>query len=237
MKRVKIISNSYRIAHTHNLHFITFQSITGVTLMAIEYFSWLAYIVGLPFAPYMNTDPVTAGVQVFRVLHRIFGIAWGGLIIIYGCYLFCSGNLRVIDALKKPIGQQIQEANALAGLYLFGKPLPSDVKERLERHNVFVAYLALLLAIGFALLALSGVGLMLRFALGLSDQTAALLLFLHDLGFGITVLFVLLHVFASLHPANRPLLEAMFGDGYAPFEWLKDHMQAFIKRYNIAPEE
>lgn len=236
MKKIEIISNSYRIAHSHNLHFIAFLSITGVTIMAIEYFSWLAYVVGLPFAPFMNTDPVTAGIQIFRVLHRIFGIAWGGLIIVYGCYLFCGRKALIFDALKKPLSQQIKEAVALSKQYLLGKPLPEDVRENLERHNVFVAYLAILLGIGFALLAFSGVGLMLRFALGLSDQTAAQLLFMHDLGFGITVLFVLLHLFASFHPANRPLLDAMFGDGTAPFEWIQEEMKGFIRRHKLSPE-
>ncbi|ABL78807.1 cytochrome b/b6 domain-containing protein [Thermofilum pendens] len=236
-RRVEIISKSYRIAHTHNLHFIAILSVTGLTVMALEYFSWLAYVVGLPFAPLLGVDPVTAGVQIFRVLHRIFGVAWGGLLVVYGCYLFCSGKARVFDPLKKPLRDQLKEASSLAKHYLLGKPIPEEVLEKMERHNVFVSYLAILLGVGFALLAVSGVGLMLRYALGLTAQQAAILLFLHDLGFGITVLFVLFHLFAAFHPSNRPLLDAMFGNGTAPFDWVAEHMKAYVKRYGVAPEQ
>jgi formate dehydrogenase subunit gamma len=232
-KVLEVISNSYRIAHSHNLHLWSFLAVTGGTLMAIELFSPLAYLAGLPLAPLLGVDPVTAGVQLLRVLHRVFGVIWGLLLIVYGCFLVCFGKLEVLKPLRKPLKEQIAEAKALAGMYLLGRPLPKEVEEKLDRHNVFVAYLAVLLAISFILLAASGVGLMFRYSLGLSAEQAALLLLLHDLGFGLSMLFVLLHLYAAFHPANRPLLDAMFSDGRVPLEWAEKHMPAFLRRRGI----
>jgi len=231
---VEVISSSYRIAHAHNIHLWSFLAVTGGTLIAMEYLSPLAYVAGLPFASLLGTDPVTAGVQIFRVLHRILGVAWGLLLIVYGCYLICFGKLEVLKPLRKPLRGQIAEAKALFSTYMLGKPLPKEVGERVERHNVLVAYMALLLAIGFLLLAVSGVGLMFRYALGLSAEQAALLLFLHDLGFGLSMLFLLLHLYAAFHPLNRPLLHAMFDDGKIPLEWAKEHMGAHLRRLGIS---
>ena len=155
---------------------------------------------------------------------------WGLFLIVYGIYLVMFNRVRIFDALRKPISHQIREASALTKHYLLGKPLPEDVAKNLERHNVLVAYMTILLFIGVVLLSASGVLMVYRDVLGLSLNDFRLLLLMHDLGFYLSLIFVLLHLFASLHPSNRPLLVAMFGYGKVSLEWVQKHMPRFLSR-------
>ncbi|QOJ78921.1 cytochrome b/b6 domain-containing protein [Infirmifilum lucidum] len=230
-KRVEIISLSYRLVHAHNLHLWSFLAVSGAVMLAIQYFSWLAYAVGYPAAVLLRLDPavdaVTLGVQILRILHRILGVLWGIMIIVYGIYLVGFRKLEVLRPLRKPLKEQVAEVKALAGRYILGKPLPKEVEEKLDRHNVFVAYLALLLAVAFALLAFSGASMVF---LPLTIEQYRLMLLLHDIGFYLSLLFVYLHLFASLHPANAPILRAMFRDGTVTLEEAKQHMPQWLKR-------
>ncbi len=230
-ERVEIISLSYRLAHTLNLFFWSFLAVSGSVLLLIEYFSWFAYAVGYPAAVLLGLDPsvaaVTMGAQILRILHRIFGILWGALIITYGVYLVAFRKLEILWTLRKPLREQIAEAKALVGRYLLGKPLPKEVEEKLERRNVLVAYLTLLLAVSFALMAISGSAMAF---LPLTVEQHRLMLLLHDLGFYLSLLFVYFHLFAVLHPENAPILRAMFGDGTLSVEEARKHMPQWLKR-------
>ncbi|ACB39305.1 cytochrome b/b6 domain-containing protein [Pyrobaculum neutrophilum] len=234
MDKVEVVSIGYRIAHHWNLLLFTVLAITGGALFAIEVLAPLVYAVGAPLAAAVGTDAVTAGAQLLRTSHRFLGHIWGALLLVYAVNLLFFRKVRIFDALRKPLGRQIREAKALAGHYLLGRPLPEDVKASMERHNVFVAYMALLLIASVVLLSISGVALVYRDALGLSVEEARLMLLLHDVGFALGLLFVALHVFAVLHPANRPLLNAMFGDGTIPLDWAKTHMPNYLRRRGAA---
>lgn len=231
---VEIISLSYRIAHAHNLHFWSFLAVTGAVMLAIQYFGWIAYAVGYPAAVLLRLDPtvdaVTLGVQILRVLHRIFGILWGALVITYGVYLVAFRKLEVLRPLTKPLKEQIAEVKALIGRYLFGKPIPKEVEEKLDRHNVLVAYTVIILAIGMAMLAFSGAAMVF---LPLSVEQYRQMLLLHDLGFYLTLIFVYLHLFAVLHPANAPILRAMFRDGMLSLEEARKHMPKWLQRKGL----
>nr|KJR73152.1 MAG: formate dehydrogenase [Thermoproteus sp. AZ2] len=228
---IEIASLGYRIAHHLNLAFFTILAITGSALFASNIFQWMDYAVGYPFAVITGTDPISMGAEVLRAMHRIFAFFWGVLLIVYGLYLVVFKKIRMFDAIRRPLREQIEEAKALARHYLFGDPIPQPVIERAERHNVMVVYMTFLLLISFPLLSISGVLLVYRFSLGLSQSTTQMLLMLHDIGFILALIFVFLHLFASLHPTNRPLLMAMFGDGKAPIEWAEKYFGAYIRRY------
>lgn len=231
-EEVEAVSVGYRIAHTLNMIFFTLLVLTGIVLLSIETFAWIIYPVGVPIAPLaglsQDTGAVTAGVQAARAIHRFIGPLWGALLIVYGIYLVAAKKIRVFDPLRKPLGQQIREAVALTKHYVMGAPLPRDVEDNLDRHNVLVSWLTVVLVIAFALVGGSGAAIIYLNPPPVLHRT---LLLLHDIGFYLSVLFALAHIFAVTHPANIPLLRAMFTNGMIPLKWAEEHMPLFVKKH------
>ncbi len=230
MDKVEIISVGYKIAHHWNLILFTVLALTGAVLFSVEVMGWLAYAVGAPFSTLLGTDSVTVGAQLVRTSHRFLGFVWGALLIVYATYLLLFRRIEIFRPLTKPLSQQIKEVKAIMSHYMLGKPLPPEVAQSLDRHNILVSYMGIVLVIAIALLSLSGVVLVFKETLGLTPSTVNLMVLLHDIGFVLGLLFVALHLFAVLHPANRPLLMAMFGDGKVDLAWLKAHMPRFLER-------
>jgi formate dehydrogenase subunit gamma len=228
---LEIASVGYRLAHWLNLILFLTLLITGLVLLEIEVFAYIVYPLGAPIATLLGLDPgtgaVTAGVQIARMLHRMAGLLWGFIIVVYVAYLLVSGRLEMLRVLRKPVGQQLREASAILSHYLLGRELPEDVRKGLDRHNVLTAYLALLLAIGVVLVGFSGLAMA---YLDLTPSQYRLMLLLHDIGFYLTVIFLIGHVFAVFHPSNVILLKAMFGDGRVPLSWAREHMNAYVER-------
>jgi formate dehydrogenase subunit gamma len=233
MDKFEIVSIGYKIAHNWNLILFTLLALTGAVLFSIEVMGWLAYAVGTPFSALLGTDPVTAGAQLVRTSHRFIGFVWGALLIVYAIYLLLFRRIEIFKPLSRPLSQQIKEMRAIASHYVLGRPLPPEVVQSLDRHNLLVSYMAIVLIIAVTFLSISGVALVFKESLGLSPSTVNLLVLLHDVGFVLGLLFVALHLFAVLHPANRPLLAAMFGDGKADLDWLKAHMPRFLERRGV----
>ncbi|CCC81841.1 cytochrome b/b6 domain-containing protein [Thermoproteus tenax] len=230
IEEVEVISVGYKVAHSLNLVLFTLLAVTGAMLLFPDLMSWLSYAVGAPLASLLgNPYPVSIGEELARTSHRFLGELWGLFLIIYAIYLLAFKRIRVFDALKRPLGQQIREARALVDHYVFGKPLPNDVAENLERHNVLVAYMAIELVASILLLSISGVLMVYANILGLTIDEYRILLLLHDLGFYLGLIFIFAHLFAVLHPTNRPLLLAMFGYGKIPLSWAQRHMPKYLK--------
>lgn len=227
---VEVASASYRIFHHVNLALFTILAVTGGALLFSEFTWWLMAAVGAPLAGVLGLDPVAAGGMLFRTSHRFLSHVWGAVLIVYAIYLLAFRRVEVFKPLKKPLKMQIREAKALAAKYLLGREIPSDVASNLDRHNVMVAYMSLVLLIGLALLSISGVALVYQDVLGLTPTQAMLMLLLHDVGFVLSLLFVALHLFAVLHPANRPLLLAMFGSGKVDAKWAEKHMFKYVNK-------
>jgi len=229
-KEIEILSMGARIAHTLQLIFFTLLVLTGLVLLSIELFAWIVYPIGVPLAPMVGlsqeTGAVTVGVEVARAIHRFTGPLWGALLIVYGIYLVITRKILVFEPLKKPIKQQIREAIALLNYYALGKPLPKDVEEDLERHNVLVSYLAIVLIIAVILVGGSGAAMI---YLNLTPDQHRIMLLLHDIGFYLSILFTLAHIFAFTHPANIPILKAMFTDGRVALKWAEKHMPRYIR--------
>jgi formate dehydrogenase subunit gamma len=228
---LEVVSVGYRLAHWLNLILFLTLLITGLVLLEIEVFAYIVYPLGAPIATLLGLDPgtgaVTAGVQIARMLHRLAGLLWGFIIVVYVAYLLVSGRLETLRVLRKPVGQQLREASAILSHYLLGKEIPEDVKKGLDRHNVLAVYLTLLLAIGVVLVGFSGLAIA---YLDLTPSQYRLMLLLHDIGFYLTVIYLIGHVFAVFHPSNVILLKAMFGDGRVPLSWAREHMNAYVER-------
>ena len=229
-EEVEVASMGYRISHQINLVLITLLAITGSMLLFPGLMSWLSYAVGAPLAAFLGSPyPVSVGEELARTSHRFLADVWGVFLIVYAIYLLVFRRIHVFDALRKPLGDQIREARALADHYILGKPLPDDVASSLERHNVLVAYMTVVLVVGIVLLSASGVLMVYSTYLGLTEGSYRLLLLLHDLGFYLALLFIFAHLFAVLHPSNRPLLVAMFSYGRIPLEWARRHMPRYLR--------
>ncbi|MEZ0248102.1 MAG: cytochrome b/b6 domain-containing protein, partial [Thermoproteus sp.] len=171
------------------------MAITGSLLLFPELMSWLSYAVGVPLAAAMGvSNPVSIGEELARTSHRFLGVIYGLFLIVYAIYLLAFRRIRAFDALKKPLGKQIREASALLRHYTTGEPLPDDVASELERHNVLVAYMVIILVLGLVLLSISGVLLAYSDALSLTIGQYRILLLLHDLGFYLSLIFVFLHL-------------------------------------------
>jgi len=224
---VEVASISYRIAHALVAVLITLQVVSGLNP---RLFDGLAYAVGEPLAAALGLPPPSVLSEPGRVIHMFFGASLGLFGAVYGAYLLAFRRVRVFDALRKPIDQQIREASAFIKHYLLGKPLPEDVTKNLERHNVLVAYLTIVLLIGLAISFTTGALMAYGNALGLSQSDIRLLGGIHEWGLRIALVFIVPHLFATLHPSNRPLLVAMFGRGKVPLEWAQKRMPRFLSR-------
>jgi len=228
---IEILSFGARIAHTLQLIFFTLLVLTGIVLLSIETFAWIIYPIGVPLAPIVGlsqeTGAITVGAEVARAIHRFIGPLWGAFLIVYVLYLVITRKIFVFKPLRRPLRDQIREAIALSNQYALGKPLPRDVEENLDRHNVLVAYLTILLVVSFILVGGSGAAII---YLNLTPDQHRLMMLLHDIGFYISILFTLAHIFAVTHPANVPILKAMFTNGMVSLEWAEKHMPRHIRR-------
>lgn len=181
---------------------------------------------GDPFRTNPETYAVTAGVQLLRILHRFFGLIWGGVIIAYFLYLLLSGRIVIHKALMKPLGVQLREAFYVAKVYTVGGEIPEDVRRHMHRYNVLAVYTNALLVIGFVLLGISGVSIML---LSPSEvELHRIMIVLHNLGTYVITLFAMGHVFATLHPRNFWLASAMFGNGMVSEKHAREDMPAYF---------
>ncbi|MEM1597301.1 MAG: cytochrome b/b6 domain-containing protein [Pyrobaculum sp.] len=229
-KEIEVASVGYKIAHHLNIVLFTLLAITGSLLLFPDLLSWFVYAFGYPLASLLGTPPVSTGAELARTSHRFLGIIWGVFLLVYAIYLIAFRRVEVLRPLGKPLRRQVAEAAALVKHYTLGTPLPKDVAEQLDRHNVLVAYMTMLLFIGVAMLSGSGVAIVYKDYLGLTTNDVRFLLLVHDLGFYLSLLFVFAHLYATLHPSNRPLLLAMFGYGKVSLEWARSHMARYVYR-------
>lgn len=234
VNEVEVVSIGYRIAHHLNVVLFTILALTGAILLFPDIFAPLTYVIGAPLASALGLPPVTVGAELARTSHRFLGFIWGALLVVYGLNLVLFRKVTVFAPLRKPLSHQLREAKAIIRHYIAGKPLPSEVESELHRHNVLVSYMTILLAVGISLLAISGVLLVFAPVLGIAPSAVALLLLLHDVGFYLSLLFLLGHLFASTHISNRPLLNAMFGQGKVPLWWAKKHMAKYLHERGVS---
>lgn len=156
------------------------------------------------------------------MLHRYVGIAWG---IVVAAYAYAatrkSMRIRILDPIRKPMGQQIAEGLSVVGKYLLGRNMPEHVRRGMGRHNVMASYAFLLMAGGIILLGVSGLFLL---TMSRGNIIYEAFLALHVLGTGMLALFVLMHLGAVFNRHNRPLLKAVFSDGKVNREWAEHTM-------------
>ncbi|MEM0340078.1 MAG: cytochrome b/b6 domain-containing protein [Acidilobaceae archaeon] len=237
VETIELMSFHYRLFHTLNLVLFLTLAFTGVLIMYTDDYTFLQILVkplGEPLASLQGLDPeiyaVSTSLALMRLIHRLIAVIWGVVIIFYILFLLVTRNIRVFDGLLRSPSVVLEEAKAVLLHYTIGKPIPEEVEVKMERHNVMVGMAVILLIIGAGLLMISGTLMVFSGYLGITSDQYRVLLMLHDIGFYLSMLFLVGHLFAVLHPSNLPLLVAMFGDGRVSIEYAKKHMHAYLKK-------
>lgn len=161
-------------------------------------------------------------------LHTALGVALFATAAGYTAFLAVARRIRIFDGIRRPISRQVSEAIGVIRHYITGAPLPDEI----ERHNVLASYLTLFLA--GALSAQLASGAVMAFGRGVfSRDVLRIAGEVHEVGWILILVFVVFHIFAVLHPSNRPLLKAMFGNGRVPIDWARRHMPGYLRRLGV----
>ena len=73
-------------------------------------------------------------------------------------------------------------------------------------------------------------GLFLWFRVSLDSTTVSIMRLLHDIGFTVFVIFLIIHIYLAVHPVNKAGYNAMFRDGKDDLEHAKKkHPGMFVK--------
>lgn len=161
-------------------------------------------------------------------LHTALGMSLFATAAGYTAFLTATGRIRTFDGIRRPISRQVSEAIGVIRHYITGAPLPDEI----ERHNVLASYLTLFLAGALSVQLVSGA--VMAFGRGvLPEGVLEIAEEVHEVGWILILVFVVFHLFAVLHPSNRPLLKAMFGNGRVPIDWARRHMPGYLKRLGV----
>lgn len=197
--KVKLMSLDYRLVHIAAIFSLAALLLTGST----EH--------GFSFLPF----------------HIYFGIGCGIVIAAYSFIVFVRHRVILFDPIKRPLNFQIREGFAVLAKYVFGAPLPLDVKSKMGRYNILASYASLVLTLSLIPLAIGGVAMVfLQRGTFLYEEMKALHLF----GVGLISLFFLVHFFAVFNSENRPLLKAMFSYGQVQIEWAREHLADYARK-------
>lgn len=223
-----------RSFHNHLLHFMIFFIISGLPLLS-THFSFLGSIFAIPYefigsvandfstSGMTDNERLAIGLQVARVIHRLTAL------------------LFIIMAIPFAIVQLIGIKNwAIWPEYSWGpmaflegnKALISNYvllrHARFGKFNVGQKIFAWTMIFVITAITVSGFVLMFR---GFFPQAVQeLSRFVHAASFVIIGVFLIVHLYLSLLPMNRQALNAMFGDGSLPIDYVKSHHEIWYEK-------
>lgn len=213
-KRVQLFTSMQVWYHKHIIHFMMFFIITGLPLVS-DYFSWIAYMVGIPFSlgaasSLTSSDVLATGVQICRIIHRISAVLW--LLISIPFILTMLPKIA-----KWGITPKLRK----------GQGVISYIKEGLgDNKRIYIdwqypkymgkySFLQMVAAWAVIIVCILMIasGIVLWFRPSFTIETAAFMRAVHFIGFVIIGLFLIFHIYFAILPANRAGYKAMFGDG------------------------
>ncbi len=227
-KRVQLFSSMQIWYHKHILHFMIFFIITGLPLVS-DYFTWIAYLVGLPFSlgAAQNVDVVVTGMQVCRIIHRVTAVLWLLTSIPFVFALLPKiASWGITPKLRKGQGVIAYVKEGLAD----NKKIYIDWQypEHMGKYSFLQIVAAWAVIILCVLMIISGLVLWFRSSFSIDMQ--AFMRVIHFAGFVIIGLFLIFHVYFAVIPPNRAGYKAMFGDGTDSEEHArKKHPGLFVK--------
>lgn len=213
-KRVQLFTSMQVWYHKHILHFMMFFIITGLPLVS-DYFSWIAYLVGVPFSlgaasSLTGSDVLVTGMQICRIIHRVSAVLW---LLISIPFLFTMlpkiTKWGITPKLRKGQGIIDYVKEGLAD----NKRIYIDWQypQTMGKYSFLQIVAAWAVIIVCILMIVSGI--VLWFRQSFSIDMAAFMRVVHFTGFVIIGLFLIFHIYFAILPANRAGYKAMFGDG------------------------
>jgi len=203
--------------HRYAMLFVLGLIITALPVLSKDIFSWVAVIFGGPANLFFSgTDVVYQGVNVARLLHRILGV---GLIVL--SLLFIVWALYFDDR-KWEIIRPRAKMGQLYNYYMRG------IHERFGKYNPGQIFVFKLVMVYVILAIISGLVMWFRSYFSLPMVRFAHLL--HVVAFFIAIAELVVHVyFGIIFPPNRKGAVAMFGDGYMPEDFAKEHHEGWYE--------
>lgn len=181
---------------------IPLLAITGLPLFMPEYFQWLAFILG--------------GVEVTRVLHRVFATILGGTAAFHLLFhILVRRETKILPTLV-----DIKNMFSTWKYYLGTSKAPPKIGFHDPSAKLIVYWLGSVIGIGLA----GATGLILLLPQYFPTLVHTWALLGHDLALVILLFVVFMHLYMSIFfQPHRPLLDAMTVDGKVPIEYVQEH--------------
>lgn len=223
-----------RSFHNHLLHFMIFFIITGLPLLSIN-FSFLGSLFALPYefvgsvANEFSTSGLTdnarlaLGLQVARIIHRITALLFVIMAVPFVIVELINIKSWAIWPEDSWSPMAFIEGNkALITNYVLLK------HARFGKFNVGQKMFAWTMIATMTAITASGFVLMFRDFF--SQDVQEFCRFIHAASFVVIGVFLIVHLYLSLLPMNRPALNAMFGDGTLPMDFVKSHHEIWFEK-------
>lgn len=216
-----------RSFHNHLLHFMIFFIITGLPLLSTS-FSFLGSIFAIPYdfigsvvndfstSGITDNERLALGLQVARVIHRLTALLF--IIMAIPFVIVHLINIRKWAIWPEDSWSPMAFLDGIKGLVtnyvLLGHA-------RFGKFNVGQKMFAWTMI--FAITAITASGFVLMFRDFFSSGIQEFCRFVHAASFVVIGVFLIVHLYLSLLPMNRQALNAMFGDGSLPMDYVKNH--------------
>jgi formate dehydrogenase subunit gamma len=216
-----------RSFHNHLLHFMVFFIITGLPLLSTS-FSFLGSLFAIPYdfigsvytdlstSGLTDNERLAAGLQVARIIHRLTALLF--LIMAIPFVAVHLAHIRKWAIWPENSWSPVAFFNGIKGLWINYVSLGHV---RIGKFNVGQKLFAWTMIVAITAITASGFVLMFRDLF--SQGTQEFCRFVHAASFVIICVFLIVHLYLSLLPMNRQALNAMFGDGCLPIDYVKSH--------------
>lgn len=224
-EKITLFSNMQMWYHKHVIHFMMIFIFTGLPILSHS-FSWIAYLIGVPISVFYSTaEPTYVGIEICRALHRITAMLWITLSIPFAfSMLFKKWHLafkkRKDESWKTYVTEELADMKTMYIDFSYPK--------RAGKYNLGQIAAGLAVIVFSVIMIVSG--LFLWFRVSLDSTTVSIMRLLHDIGFTVFVIFLIIHIYLAVHPVNKAGYNAMFRDGKDDLEHAKKkHPGMFVK--------
>jgi len=216
-----------RSFHNHLLHFMVFFIITGLPLLSTS-FSFLGSLFAIPYdfigsvytdlstSGLTDNERLAAGLQVARIIHRLTALLF--LIMAIPFVAVQLAHIRNWAIWPENSWSPVAFFDGIKGLWVNYISLGHF---RIGKFNVGQKLFAWTMIVAITAITASGFVLMFRDLF--SQGTQEFCRFVHAASFVVIGVFLIVHLYLSLLPMNRQALNAMFGDGRLPIDYVKSH--------------
>ena len=223
-----------RSFHNHLLHFMVFFIITGLPLLSTS-FSFLGSLFAIPYdfigsvytdlstSGLTDNERLAAGLQVARIIHRLTALLF--LIMAIPFVIVHLINIRGWAIWPENSWSPGAFFDGIKGLWVNYVSLGHA---RFGKFNVGQKLFAWTMIAAITAITASGFVLMFRDLF--SQGTQEFCRFVHAASFVVIGVFLIVHLYLSLLPMNRQALNAMFGDGSLPIDYVKSHHQIWYEK-------